>query len=67
MDPFIEFMADLPPELQQEVWDYARFLIEKKTCPRRKKLRLEWAEEIVEFNEKYASLEFQKKSLDWGD
>ncbi|MHC1688892.1 MAG: DUF2281 domain-containing protein [Methanothrix sp.] len=67
MDQFIEFMADLPPELQQEVWDYARFLIEKKTCPRRKKLRLEWAEEIVEFNEKYASLEFQKKSLDWGD
>jgi len=67
MDPFIEFMADLPPELQQEVWDYARFLIEKKTCPKRKRLRLEWAEEIVEFNEKYASLEFQKKSLDWGD
>lgn len=67
MDPFIEFMADLPPELKQEVWDYARFLIEKKTCPGRKRLRLEWAEEIVEFSEKYNSLEFQKKSLDWGD
>jgi hypothetical protein len=67
MNSFIEFMAGIPPELQQEVWDYARFLIEKKTCPKRKRLRLDWAEELVEFDEQYTSLEFQKKSLDWGD
>lgn len=65
MDEFGEFMARLPRELQQEVWDYARFLIEKKTCPRRKRLRLDWAGGLTEHTEKYTSLELLKKSMDW--
>ena len=34
-------MQELPPEMQQEVFDFARFLLETKARPRRKgKLRL---------------------------
>ena len=65
MDAFGELMAKLPPELQQEVWDFARFLVEKKTSPKRRRLRLDWAGGLAELKEKYTSLELQKKSLDW--
>jgi hypothetical protein len=65
MDAFGELMAKLPPELQQEVWDFARFLVEKKTNPKRRRLRLDWAGGLAELKEKYTSLELQKKSLDW--
>ncbi|MHC1688439.1 MAG: DUF2281 domain-containing protein [Methanothrix sp.] len=65
MDAFGELIAKLPPELQKEVWDFAQFLVEKKTSSRRKSLRLDWAGGLAEFKGKYASLELQKKSLDW--
>ena len=31
-----ELVQELPPELQQEVYDFARFLLETKAKPRRK-------------------------------
>jgi len=36
-------MEKLPPDLQQEVRDFARFLVEKRAKPKRKKHRLTWA------------------------
>jgi hypothetical protein len=58
-------MEKLPPDLQQEVKDFARFLVEKKAKPRRKKLRLTWAGGLREFRNQYSSLDIQKKSLEW--
>lgn len=58
-------MEKLPPNLQQEIGDFARFLVEKKRKPKRKKLRLTWAGDLREFRDQYSSLELQKKSLDW--
>jgi galactose-1-phosphate uridylyltransferase len=65
MESIEELMAQLPPDLQQEVKDFARFLVEKKAKPRRKKLRLTWAGGLREFRDQYTSLELQKKSLEW--
>jgi hypothetical protein len=65
MDAFGELIAKLPPELQQEVWDFAQFLVEKKTGPKCKRLRLDWAGGLAELKGKYTSMQLQKKSLDW--
>jgi hypothetical protein len=43
MENLDDLMAKLPPELQQEVRDFAFFLAEKKAKPNRRKLRLNWA------------------------
>ncbi|OPY56368.1 MAG: hypothetical protein A4E51_00472 [Methanosaeta sp. PtaU1.Bin055] len=65
MESIEELMAKLPPNLQQEVKDYARHLVEKEAKPRRKKLRLTWAGGLREFRDRYTSLELQEKSLGW--
>ena len=65
MESIEELMEKLPPDLQQEVRDFARFLVEKKAKPKRKKLRLTWAGGLREFRDQYTSLELQKKSLEW--
>ena len=61
-----ELVQELPPELQQEVYDFARFLRETKAKPRRKgKLRLNWAGGLREYRDRYASLDLQRKALEW--
>jgi hypothetical protein len=65
MESIEELMEKLPPDLQQEVKDFARFLVEKKAKPKRKKLRLTWAGGLREFRDEYSSLDIQKKSLEW--
>jgi hypothetical protein len=65
MESIEELMAQLPPDLQQEVKDFARFLVEKKAKPRRKKLRLTWAGGLREFRDQYSSFDIHKKSLEW--
>ena len=58
-------MEKLPPDLQQEVRDFALFLVERRAKPKRRKLRLTWAGGLREFRDQYTSLELQKKSLEW--
>ena len=60
-----ELVKELPPELQQEVQDFARFLLETKVQPKRSKLRMNWAGGLSEFRGKFTSLELQKKALEW--
>jgi hypothetical protein len=60
-----ELMSELPPELRQEVHDFARSLLETKVRAPRKKLRLNWAGGLREFRDKYTSLELQHKALEW--
>ena len=55
----------LPPELQQEVYDFAQFLFMTKVNPKQKKLRLSWAGGLSEFRDQYTSLDLQKKALEW--
>jgi hypothetical protein len=65
MEQIRELMAKLSTQHQQEVLDFAQYLAEKKSKPKRKKLRFDWAGGLAEFKENYTSLELQKKSQDW--
>ena len=60
-----ELIERLPPELQDEVYDFAQFLLEKKIQPKQKRLRMDWAGGLSEFRDKFTSLELQKKALEW--
>ncbi|MBI4333488.1 MAG: DUF2281 domain-containing protein [Chloroflexi bacterium] len=60
-----ELVKELPPELQDEVRDFARFLLSKRRKRKQKKLRLTWAGGLREFRDQYTSLELQKKALEW--
>jgi hypothetical protein len=60
-----ELMKELPPDLQQEVEDFANFLLESRAKPKRVKLRMRWAGALAEFREQFTSLELQKKALEW--
>ena len=60
-----ELIRKLPPELQQEVYDFALFLLETKVHPKQRKLRMTWAGGLREFRDQFTSLELQKKALEW--
>jgi hypothetical protein len=60
-----ETMKELPPELQQEVEDFASFLLESRAKRKTGKLRLGWAGALAEFRDQFTSLELQKKALEW--
>jgi hypothetical protein len=60
-----ETMKQLPPELRQEVEDFANFLLENRAKPKRGTLRLDWAGALAEFRDQFTSLELQKKALEW--
>ncbi|MGB9586337.1 MAG: DUF2281 domain-containing protein [Anaerolineales bacterium] len=62
-----EILNALPPELQKEVKDFARFLFEKKVKKRNNKLRQDWAGGLRDFRTQYTSLELQKNALEWRD
>jgi len=67
-----KIVQELPPELRQEVEDFAQFLLDTKvksqaTIAHSRKLRLSWAGGLSEHQDQFTSLELQKKSLDWWD
>jgi|YNPBryBLVA2012_1023415.scaffolds.fasta_scaffold20548_4 hypothetical protein len=63
-----DLIGRLSPELQQEVEDFAEFLLEKHVPePKRKYLRLNWEGALEELRDRYTSVELQHKTLDWWD
>jgi len=60
-----ELLDGLPEDLQAEVVDFARFLMEARAKPKRTKFRLDWAGGLRDLREKYTSVELQHKVLDW--
>ena len=60
-----ELVQKLPPDLQREVEDFARFLLERQAQSKTGKFRLDWAGALSEFGERFTSLELQKKALEW--
>ena len=65
VDEVVELTKELPERLQEEVRDFARFLVEKMARPTRKKLRLDWAGGLKDLRDKYTSVELQHKILDY--
>ncbi len=60
-----ELVKELPPELQQEVLDFAQFLLEKRGRKTGKTLRQDWAGALRNYRDQYSSLELQRKALEW--
>ncbi len=60
-----ELVKELPPHLQQEVWDFAQFLLEKRARKSGRTLRQDWAGALRSYRDQYTSLELQKKALEW--
>ncbi len=60
-----EVVQVLPPNLKEEVRDFAEFLLEKREPPKQRRLRLSWAGGLREFRDRFTSLELQKKTLEW--
>ena len=65
MNRIEELIRQLPPDLQQEVADFAQFLLEKRTKKKTRPLRQDWAGALKEYRNQYTSLELQKKALEW--
>jgi hypothetical protein len=62
----LEHLVDeLPADLKKEVYDFARFLAEKRTARKQQTLRLSWAGKLSEFQDKFSAIELQKKALEW--
>ena len=59
-----EMIDQLPPELQEEVKEFAEFLLEKRAKRFGRKLRQDWAGALKEYREQYTSLELQKRALE---
>ena len=60
-----KLIAQLPPELKQEVDDYVDFLNERRVRKAGRKMRQTWAGALKEYRNEYTSLELQKKALEW--
>ncbi len=65
MQDLKEVIEQLPPELQQEVRDFVKFLLEKR-CKRAKgQPNFGWAGALKELRDKYTSVELQHKIVEW--
>jgi hypothetical protein len=62
-----EIIRELPPDIQQEVLDFAEFLMSKRNPPKQQRMRLSWAGGLKEFRAQFTALELQKKALEWWD
>ena len=65
MSELEELIKDLPPDLQQEVADFARFLIEKRARKLKGKMKLDWRGALEDMKEQYTSVELQHKIQEW--
>ena len=60
-----ELIKELPPDLQEEVMDFANFVLERRANRPRRKPRFDWAGGLKDFRDKYTSVELQHKASEW--
>jgi hypothetical protein len=60
-----DLVRELPPDMREEVREFAQYLLEKRVKGKKKYLAQTWAGGLKEFRDQYTSLELQKKSLEW--
>jgi hypothetical protein len=60
-----EIMKQLPPDMQQEVLDFAEFLSQRRTKRKQQRLRMSWAGALKEYRDRFTSLDLQKRALEW--
>ena len=65
MDGIEELVRKLPPELQQEVVDFAQSLLQRRAKAARGRPRFEWAGALSDLGRQYSSVELQHKISAW--
>lgn len=65
MERLDDLIRELPSELQQEVADFAQFLIEKRVRKPEGQLRLDWRGALRDMRDQYTSVELQHKIREW--
>jgi hypothetical protein len=65
MDSIEQLIRELPPDLRQEVRDFAEFLVQRRRQKAGRKLRQDWAGALRDYRDQYTALELQKRALEW--
>lgn len=60
-----EVLRQLPAELQQEVLDFAEFLLAKRAPKQYVRPQLDWIGAARDFADVYTSVDLQHKALEW--
>jgi hypothetical protein len=60
-----QIIKDLPPELQQEVEDFIKFLFEKHVKKAKGKFEFRWAGALKDLRDRYTSVDLQHKISEW--
>ncbi len=60
-----ELVQELPPDLKEDVRQYAQTLLDARKPRRRRKMRFTWAGALKEYRDQYTSVELQHKALEW--
>lgn len=63
--PLEDVVRELPPDLRDEVRDFAEFLLSKRNNRSSGTLRQDWAGALREYRAEYTSLELQRLALQW--
>ena len=61
----VELIEELPLELQEEVRDFARFLLERRARKPKRKPKFEWAGALEELRDRYTSVDLQHEISKW--
>ena len=60
-----EMVKQLPEDLQQEVKDFIRFLLEKRSARKKGKPSFKWAGALKDLRHQYTSVDLQHKIAEW--
>jgi hypothetical protein len=65
METLEDLVQRLPAPQRNEVRDFVLFLLEKRAGKASRPVRQDWAGGLADLRDQFASLELQKKALDW--
>lgn len=65
MQTIEDLIRQLPPDLQQEVIDFAKLLMERREPKLGRRLRQDWAGALRDYREQYTALDLQRRALEW--
>ena len=65
MQAFPEFVEQLPPEIQQQVKEFAEFLLQKRRNKPRGKPTFDWAGALQDLRHRFTSVQLQHQITKW--
>jgi hypothetical protein len=64
MESIEQLIQGLPPDLRQEVRDFAEFLVQKRQRKAGRRLRQDWAGALRDYRDQYTALELEKMAIE---